>query len=87
MLNGIGDARDEVEQDGDQVCHGYRDCLALIEKGDFESAAVVIAELWPLDPRYASALGDKLEVARRWQRAREDAVETRKFWEWMDLRR
>lgn len=75
------------EADGDEVCHGYRDCLVLIEQGQFDKAAQIIAEIWPIDPGYAKALGDKLEVARRWQAAKGDEGERRKFWEWMDSRR
>ncbi len=75
------------ELDGDEVCHGYRDCLSLIEQGHFDKAAKIAAELWPVDPRYAKALEDRIEVARRWQKACTDEDERRRFWEWMDSRR
>ncbi|MDO8670832.1 MAG: hypothetical protein Q7O66_05305 [Dehalococcoidia bacterium] len=72
---------------GDEVCHGYRDCLVLIEEGQFDRAEAFIADLWTVDPRYARALGDRLEVARRWQSAQSNEAERRRFWEWMDSRR
>ena len=86
MMDGIEDDGDRLDPDEDRVCYGYRDCLILIEQSQFDKAAQVIAEIWPIDPRYAKALEDKLEVARRWQGAKGDDAERKRFWEWMDSR-
>ncbi|MBI2864696.1 MAG: hypothetical protein HYX94_09075 [Chloroflexi bacterium] len=86
-MNDMGQGWRLPAAEGDEVCHGYRDCLTLIAQGQFDKAAEVIADLWPVDPRYAKSLADRLEVARRWQRAQKDDGERQRFWEWLDSRR